>query len=196
MLGNLLSSKPKANVINLFLAHPARAFSITELKISTKCPNKLLASTVKELSRIGFLSVIKKRKTKYYQINKHFALYPELVNLLRKVKRVPNDLLAQALSKVGDCKFIGLTGIFVGRPRIETDIVFVGKVSPKRLDKVLKLATRFAEQEIGYTVFTPNEFEYRKIMNDRFIKNILENSPAIVVDRTKTRSIAKLVYKL
>jgi hypothetical protein len=197
MLSQLLSSKPKTSLINLLLAHPARAFAFTELKVDSNCPPKLLKQTLKELDKMEFLSVTQRKRTKYYQMNRHFALYPELVNLLRKVKNIPQDQLFNQASRVGDCKFVALTGVFVGRPRIETDLLFVGKVSPKKLEKFLKFAERLAEQEISYTVFSQQEFEYRKIMNDRFVKNILENSPVVVVDKTKQKkSIAKLVYKL
>ena len=196
MITQLLTSKPKSNIINLFLAHPGRSFSLTELRVATKSPSKLLVQTIKELARMEFLLVFEKKKKRYYQINRHFPLYPELVNLIRKIKKSPVDILARELVKTGDCKFIALTGVFAGRPRMESDLLFVGKVSQKRLEKALKLATKFAEQQIGYTVFSPHEFEYRKIMNDRFVKNILENSPVIVLDRTKHRSLSKLVYKL
>src|SRR5947209_5332936 len=128
MLAQLLSSKPKTNLINLFLAYPGRSFSFTELKASSSCPNKLLKQTIRELDKMGFLVVSLKHRIKYYQMNRHFALYPELLNLLRKVKRVPEDLLAKAAGRVGNCRLIALTGAFVGKPRIETDLLFVGKV--------------------------------------------------------------------
>lgn len=195
MLAQLLSSKPKTQLVNLFLAHPQRSFSYTELRVASECSPQILKQTVKELSKAGFLVVSEKNKIKYYQMNRHFALYPELVNLLRKVKKLPEDILAKNAMRVGDCKLILLTGVFVGKPRIETDCLFVGKLSPARLNKFLLLAEKFAEQEVNFTVFTPQEFEYRKIMSDRFLKNILENSPVVVVDKTKQRSIAKLVYK-
>ena len=172
-------------MINLLLAHPGRAFSFTELRIHSKCPSKLLKLTLKELDRMQFLNITEKNRVNYYQTNKHFALYPELVNLLRKVRNVPIDELARQAAKVGNCKLVALTGVFVGRPRIETDLLFVGKISPKRLENFLKLAYKFAEQEISFTIFTPAEFEYRKTLNDRFIKNILENNPILVVDKTK-----------
>ena len=128
-------------------------------------------------------------------MNRHFALYPELVNLLRKVKNVPPDLLVKAASKFRECKFIALTGVFVGRPRIETDVLFVGKLSPLKLKNFLRWAEKMAEQEISYSIFTNQEFEYRKVMNDRFLKNILENSPVIVLDKTKHKTPAKPAYK-
>jgi hypothetical protein len=187
MLSQLLSSKPKTTVINLFLAHPARAFSFTELRVNSACPSKLLKQTLKELDKIDFLTLTVKNRIKYYQMNKHFALYPELVTLLRKVKNVPSDNLAKLAARLGPSKFVALTGVFVGKPRIETDLLVVGKISPAKLGRFLVVAEKYAEQEISYTVFTPHEFEYRKIMNDRFIKNILENNPLIVVDKTKQR---------
>lgn len=196
MLAQLLSSKPKTNLVNLFLAHSGRSFSFTELKASSKCPNQLLKETLKELDKMGFLNISAKHKVKYYQMNRHFALYPELLNLLRKVKSVPHDLLARQAAKVGECKLVALTGIFAGQPRIETDLLFVGKVSPKKLKNFLKLAQKFAQQEVNYTIFTPHEFDYRKIMNDRFLKNILENNPVLAIDKTKRKSLTKIVYKL
>lgn len=187
MLAQLLSSKPKTQLVNLFLAHPKRAFAFTELRKATKCPQKLLRATLKELNKMEFLNIAGKRRIKYYQMNHYFALYPELVGFLRKAKHVPKDLLALASSKVGDCRLVALTGVFIGRPRIETDILFVGKVSPSKLQKFLKLAVRFAEQEVGFTIFSPQEFEYRKVMNDRFVKNIMENEPVLVVDKIKKK---------
>ena len=197
MLAQLLSSKPKTNLINLFLAHPGRSFSYTELRVSSECPNQLLKDTLKELDKMEFLNTTVKNRVKSYQMNKHFALYPELLNLLRKVKNVPVDLLAKAAARVGDCKVVALTGVFVGKPRVETDLLFVGKVSKAKFEKFLKLAEKFAEQQVNYTIFSPQEYDYRKIMNDRFLKNIMENNPVLVVDKLKNRkSLTKIVYKL
>lgn len=196
MLAQLLSSKPKTFLVNLLLAHPARSFSYTELRVTSSCPNALLKQTLKELIKMDFLNVTEKNRIKYYQVNKHFPLYPELINLLRKSKQVPEDLLVKQLLKVTDCKLIVLTGLFVGKPRIETDILFVGKPKGAKLNKFLRLAEKFAEQQISYTIFTQNEYDYRKLMNDRFLKNILENSPLIVTDKTKQKRIAKVVYKI
>ncbi|MDP4001268.1 MAG: hypothetical protein Q8P83_03435 [bacterium] len=187
MLAELLSSKPKAKLVNLFLANPDRSFSHTELRTSTRCSNQLIQQTVKELQKMEFLLVSLRGKQKFFQINKHFPLYPELVGLIKKQKEVPQDLLVKQASKVGDCKFIALTGVFAGRPRMETDIVLVGKVSPIKLKRFLKLAERFAEGEVGYTIFSPHEFEYRKIMSDRFVKNILENNHVVVVNKPAKR---------
>src|SRR5438445_249550 len=119
MLAQLLSSKPKTNLINLLLAHPQRSFSMTELRLSSGCSSQLMKETLRELDKMDFLTVNMKNRVKYYQMNRHFALYPELLNLLRKVKNVPADLLVRAASKIRDCKLIVLTGVFVGRPRIE-----------------------------------------------------------------------------
>jgi len=172
------------------ISNPVRAFSMTELRLTAKISGKLLHDTVRELVRIGFLVSSERQRKKFYQVNRHFALFPELVSMLRRVKPVPSDILAKSAMKVGECKFIALTGIFVGKPRLDTDLLFVGKVSPARLSKFLKLAEKLAEQEVSYTVFTVPEFEYRKIMNDRFVKDILENHPVIIVDKLKHHKLA------
>ncbi|MGE5298144.1 MAG: hypothetical protein ACM3KM_03200 [Acidobacteriaceae bacterium] len=191
MLAQLLSSKPKSRLVNLLLAYPNRSFSLTELKESTRCSSHVLAQTIRELSKMGFLLTHFKDKNRYYQVDRHFALYPELVGLIRKIKRLPQDLLCKAASSVGNCRYVALTGVFAGKPRIEPDILFVGKVSPTKLSRFLKLAERYAERQISYTVFTPHEFEYRKVMNDRFVKNVLENEPVVVADRLRHKTLVK-----
>ena len=155
MLANLLSSKPKTNLINLLLANPTRAFSFTELRVSSNCTSGVLKDALKELNKMDFLIVTVKNKIKYYQINRHFPLYPELVNFLRKVKKIPADLLAKSASNFKEAKMVVLTGVFIGKPRIETDVLFVGKINRPKLS--------------------------------RFLKNILENSPIIVIDKLKNK---------
>ncbi|MBX4204877.1 MAG: hypothetical protein KW788_01655 [Candidatus Doudnabacteria bacterium] len=192
MLAQLLASKPKSKLINLLLAHPERSFSPTELRVSTGISAPFLKKTLKELFRMEFITSIEKKKHRYFQVNKHFSLYPELLNMLRKNRSIPQDQLARAALKVGECRLIVFTGIFAGRPRIETDILFVGRISARKLEQFLQLAEKFAEQEISYSVFTGPEYEYRLSMNDRFIKNILENNPAVILDKTKTRTPLRL----
>ncbi len=194
MLSQLLSSKHKSGVVNLFLANPGRAFSLTEIKFATQCPPKLMLQTVRELGKMGFLIVHERNRVRLYQVDRHFALYPELVSMIRKAKNPPKDLLVKEFGKF-DCKLILLTGIFVGRPRIESDLLIVGKISEKRLQKSLKVAEKYAEQEVNYTLMPYSEFEYRKMMSDRFVKNILENSPVVVLDKTKNKSIIKLLQR-
>lgn len=187
MLSQLLSSKPKSKLINLFLAHPGRSFSPTELRVSCGVSNQFLKTSLRELVKLDFLLVSEKKKSRYYQVNRHFALYPDLLNMIRKNKTYPKDLLAQQALKTGECKLIAFSGVFAGKPRMEADVLFVGRVSPRKLSQFLQLAEKFAEQEVTYTVLTASEYEYRLVMNDRFIKNILENNPVIVLDKTKAR---------
>jgi hypothetical protein len=133
MLSDLLLSKPKTKLINLLLAHPHRSFSPTELRISTGVPTPFLKKTLRELLKMEFLTVFDKKGRKYYQVNKHFGLYPDLLNLLQKNKTNVQDELGKAAQKVGECKLIAFTGVFGGKPRIETDALFVGKISPKKI---------------------------------------------------------------
>jgi hypothetical protein len=195
MFTELLSSKPKTALINLFLTYPQRAFTYTELRLSSNASPLVLKPTLKDLVKMQFLNVLEKTGVKYYQVNKGFNLYPELVGLLRKTKTAPADMLARAVGTLGECKLAAITGVFVGKPRVETDLLLVGKVSPAKLKKVLALAEKLAEQEVSYTIFTQQEFDYRKIMNDRFVKNVMENNPVLVIDKVKNRILTKLVYK-
>ena len=159
MLSQLLSSKPKTKLINLFLAHPGRSFSQTELRVNSGCAGKLLKQTLKDLEKMDFLIITGKNKVRYYQMNKHFPLYPELVSLLRKVKNIPTDDLARAAAKIGSCRLVALTGVFSGHPRIETDVLFVKvTVVAKQTETPAKSKNKdtnkvFAVIELGRYIF-------------------------------------------
>jgi len=196
MLSLLLTSKNKSAVVNLFLAHPLRSFSMPEIKAASGCPPKVLAETIKELVKMGFLVSTASGKVRFYQVDKRFALFPELVGMLRKAKRVPPDLLAKELSKLKECKLILITGTFTGRPRIESDILLVGKVGEAKMARMLKAVEKLTGHQVNYTLMPVAEFDYRKIMSDRFIKNVLENWPVIVLDKTKNKSITKLLQHM
>jgi len=187
MFSQILESKPKTKLLNLLLTYPKRAFSLTEMRLSSGCNTPILKDLLKDLVKMGFVAVIEKNRVKYYRMNRQFNLYPELVGLLRKAKGNPEDLLAKAAAKMGDCKLVVLTGVFVGKVRVETDLFFVGKVSPAKLKKLLELAEKLAEQEINYTVFTKEEYDYRHIMNDRFLKNVMENDPIVIIDKLRRK---------
>jgi DNA-binding HxlR family transcriptional regulator len=128
MFGQILASKPKTQLLNVFLTFPERAFSLTELRLTSGSSTQILKETLKDLVKMGFVNSIDKNRVKYFQMNRQFNLYPELVGMLRKVKKLPEDLLAKQSTKLGDAKFVALTGVFVGKPRVETDILVVGKV--------------------------------------------------------------------
>lgn len=187
MFTQLLTSKPKTKLLNLLLNFPKRAFSMTELRLSSGCSSQSLKETMKDLVKTEFVIVVERGRVKYYRMNRQFNLYPELVGLLQRSKAKPEDILAKAASKMAECKLVVLTGLFAGKPRVETDLLFVGKASGAKLKKVLEFAERLAEQEISYTIFDQKEYDYRHIMNDRFLKSVMENEPVVVIDKMKKK---------
>ena len=92
-----------------------------------------------------------------------------------------NDF-ARAVKDIGQVKYLALTGQFIGRKDIATDLLLIGKVNRVKFNRLLKKFQEYFDHDINYTLMTMKEYEYRRQLTDRFLFNVLENKKIIVVD--------------
>jgi hypothetical protein len=71
-----------------------------------------------------------------------------------------------------------LTGQLVNSADSPTDILLVGEINEKQLNKFIKIVEGFSKSPIRYTHFSIKEFNLRRGITDKFIYNIL-NGPKI-----------------
>ncbi len=179
MIEELLENKTIYKIVYFFLANPERAFFQGELKrkFSSKSLNLYLNSLVK----VGFLKAFTKKGRKYFRINKSFPGMQKLKYNL-KPRRV-DDELGKFAKRVAGLRTAVLTGVFTGNPHLGCDLVLIGKMRENRTHSLVELAERLMGQEINYAVFTKNEFEQRKNIFDRFMKDVFENDHLILAEK-------------
>ncbi len=186
MLENLLNTKLKERLLGIFFAFPKRSFSTSELRIVTGAKNPLLVQALREFTRAQVLNMASRRHTRFFRINPYFRLYDELEDLVAESEEKAEDQVSKILKRIPNLKLAILSGIFTLEPQLPVDLLVVGEgINHLRLQKTLAEIEKLTGQEINYSVMNTEEYEYRQLMNDRFIRDILDYPHLVVFNTLK-----------
>lgn len=192
----LFGSKTRARLLSLFLHNPDQSFYVREL---TRKIDAQLNSVRRELQNLIELGAVLEKmagsgkslseRKKFYTINVNFLLYHDLGNLFRKIQILLKQNLVQEIQNKGGVDLMVFTGRFVGNTKTQTDILIVGDIDQKILQKIIAEFETELGYEINYTLLNREEFAYRRQITDRFLFSILETDKVVIIDRvgiTKT----------
>jgi predicted transcriptional regulator len=193
-LEQLFGSKTRARLLALFLQRPDQAYFVREL---TRRIDAQLNSVRRELQNLVELGIVVERvdqpvsksalgeKKKYYAANPEFMLFDDLRGLFTKASVFLKNNLVQEIDDHGDIAYLAFTGRFVGNNAAPTDILIVGNIDQKALQKVVAAFESEMGSEINYTLMPKEEFLYRRQVTDRFLFSLLEGEKIVMVDRVK-----------
>ncbi len=182
MLEDIIDSKSDSAVLSLFLAAPARSFSILEISKRLHLPYMKAAHSLGKLALAGVLKAFSKKSKRYYIINYRYKLLPEIQKHWKKSGSKYQDELFLAIRRLGKIKAAFLSGLFCGHSGLPVDLLLVGKVNLKKLSEFLKSAEKLMGQEINYSIMSEQEFILRRNTFDKFIKDIFDYSHLTVID--------------
>lgn len=186
MLENLLNTKLKKKLLNILFAARKRSFTLPELHHLADASKRTTSQALKELVKAGAVEMKSHRRHRYFGINSYFSLYQELSDLVDEKAEVP-DAVVKLLKKVPNAKLIILSGALTFEPQLPVDVLVVGEdIGRSRLQKILAEIEKITALEINFAIMTEKEYEYRCMMNDRFIRDILDNQHYIILDLQKT----------
>ena len=184
LLKNLLESKTKLDLVTFLYSSPDRAFYSGEIK--KRIGGKNLEQDILYLEKLNLANSFSKKGKKYYRLNSKHPLYSQLRSQIQKSKKGYEDELVKAITKIPGIKVAILSGLFVGRPEFECDLLLVGdKVAEQKVQDFAKGAEKIMGQEINYALFETTEFKYRQNIFDRFMKNVFENDHLTVLNKIK-----------
>jgi predicted nucleotidyltransferase len=92
------------------------------------------------------------------------------------------DKIIKRLRSTGSIAFAFLTGSFSRDTRTNVDIFVVGDINKARLAKVVGEMEKEMGRELNYSALTPDEYQYRLSLNDRFITTVLEAKKIVIID--------------
>lgn len=188
MLENLLSTKSKKKILSVFFAHPKRSFSLQELRAAAEVSARAAAEAVRELNRAEILSTAAKNRQRIFRVNSRFPLYQELEDLLAADAKRDYDLVSKILKKLPNVKLAILSGVFSMQPNLPVDLLIVGDhISRIRLGSILKEMEKITGFEVVYAILSAEEYEYRRLMNDRFVRDVLDYPHLVVVNHLKIK---------
>lgn len=182
-LNQILDSQLKTKIVSFFLANPERSFFNGELE--KRLVSKKLAPHLSSLIKTGLLNTFVKKGKRYYTVNSKNSFWSHIRAAVSKNFKKYEDELLVAIKKLPGVKVAVLSGLFTAMPDRNCDLLLVGNIPTRNLDNFVRGLEKLAGQEVNYALFSMQEYQYRKSIFDRFMKDIFEYPHIVVVDKVK-----------
>lgn len=192
MLEHLFGSRTRVKLISLFLTHPDEPVFVREVTRLIGTQINAVRRELANLASFGFIietadeDTTAKRpglKRKYYCLNPNFPLLADIHSLVTKAQLLVEHRIDRLFVDQEQVKFVALMGGFIGQASAPVDMFVIGVVEKPVMAKIVTAMEQSLGREVNYTVMTPNEYQYRKEIADKFLIAILNAPKNIVLDR-------------
>lgn len=183
MLADVITSKSRVKLLEVFLTSPYDMYHVRELVRRTDDEINAVRRELAFLEKKGILAKEPRANRIYYSLSKTYSFYYDLLALGAKTIGLGNDILKNK-AKLGKIKYAMFSGKFVRRVRKsaeDVDLLVVGTVVLPELAVLVRNEEKRLNREINYTAMTEEEFDFRKKKRDPFILSILNGSRVMLV---------------
>ena len=184
MLEDIIISKTRVKLLELFLTNPGKIFHVRDLVRRVDEEINAVRRELAHLEKHGVTSKEPRGNRVYYSMRRDYPLYFDLMEIFAKTKGLGGDLLKNK-AKLGKIKYVSFSGRFVRRdPKKDpeqVDVLVVGDVVLPELALLIRGEEAKRGEEINYTVMTEDEFVFRKKRRDPFIMSILSGSRSMIL---------------
>lgn len=173
-LEKIFGSRTRVKIITLFTAGVKRPYYVREIARNVNERLNAVRRELEILRKIGMLSTHDSKRRKYYALIPDFMLLDELASIMQKAGPGIEDTLFKNIERLGDIKYVALSGYFTSVADAPTDVLIIGDVDEVRLEGFMKRIELQLDHELSYTPMTTNEFKYRMNFNDIFLRTIFQ----------------------
>jgi hypothetical protein len=190
MVEQLFGSKTRVKLLQLFYSNPNRSFYVREI---TRKIDEQINSVRRELANllsIGIISSDTNNNRLYYEVDQDYEYYEPLQAIFGNGVKSEETTDAsasstQSLKSLGNVELAIHTGQLTRDETSGVDVLIVGDVNATKMSKYIADLETEEGKEIRYTVMPPDEFKYRRQVNDRFISLVLESKKQVIIDKHK-----------
>jgi hypothetical protein len=210
MIEQLFGSKTRVKLLQLFYRNPNRSFYVREI---TRKIDEQINSVRRELANLLSIGIINSETTNnrlYYEVSQDFEHYDALSSIFsgKKFKSAKKSKVSKTdtpeepeetvepeteikdpfvadLLKTGNVRIAVYTGQFTRDELSGVDLLIVGDVNRAAVDSLISDLETAEKKELRYSILDPDEFKYRKQINDRFISNISMAKKIVLIDKDK-----------
>lgn len=184
MLEDLIISKTRVKLLELFLTNPGKIFHVRELVRRVDEEINAVRRELAHLEKKGLVSKEPRGNRLYYTFRRDYTLYYELAEIFAKTRGLGLDILKNR-AKLGRIKFVSFSGRFARHlakddPEL-VDVLAVGEIVLPELALLIRAEEARRGGEINYTAMTEEEFAFRKKRRDPFIVAILSGSRVMII---------------
>jgi len=183
MLIDLLISKVRVKILELFLGNPEESYHVRDIVRRVDEEINAVRRELARLEKINLLASEWRANRRFYSVKKDFIFYPELLSVINKSIGLGGALIKNK-AKLGKIKYAMLSGAFVrAKPynQNEVDLFIVGTIVMPELNVHIKEEETRRNREINFTPMTEEEFNFRKSRRDPFIMGVLSKPRVMLV---------------
>ena len=180
MLEKLFTSGIRADIMSLLFNNPEEKFFVREI---SRLINKNPSGVKRELDKLFEMDLViseKEGNLKYFKVNRHSPLFPELKGLISKSLGLPGAL--KSVLKASDAKTAFIYGPYTNKksaPSLDLLVVSDSNHIKKSLDEVEK---RFG-RKIRLTLMSIPEYKERKKSGERTLKRLIKAKKILLLGR-------------
>ncbi len=178
MFSDIITSRSRVKLLDVFLSYPSDMFHVRELVRRTGDEINAVRRELSHLEKRGILTREPRANRVYYFLSKNYEFYFDLLRLGVKSVGLGNAIIKNRV-KLGRIKYAMFSGRFARRlPKgpEDVDLLVVGNIVLPELALLVREEEKRLNTEINYTVMTEEEFDFRKKKRDPFIIKILSGS--------------------
>lgn len=178
MLSDLITSKSRTKLLNVFLTESTAMYHVRELVRRTGDEINAVRRELLLLEKRGILVREPRANRVYYSLLKSYPFYFDLLRMGSKMAGLGANILRNRV-KIGKIKYAMFSGRFTRRMEkrpTDVDLLIVGTVVLPELAILIRDEEKRLGREINYTVMTEEEFSFRKKKRDPFILSVLSGS--------------------
>lgn len=210
MIEQLFGSKTRVKLLNLFYSNPNRSFYVREI---TRKIDEQINSVRRELANLLSIGIIssdtRDNNRLYYEVNQKYEYYSPLVTIFgnsptasitpstsTKTTDEPAEITTDTevevpkikkadhpIHAIGNVELAVFTGYFTRDESSGVDVLIVGDVNPTQLSKYIAELEKQENQDLRYALLSPDDFNYRREVNDRFITLVLNAKKQVIADK-------------
>ena len=183
MLEELFISKVRVKILTLFFTKPTERHHVRGI---TRAIGEEINAVRRELDRLSHIGLLGKEawgNRLYYFLKPDFVYFPELMRLIGKETGLGKVILANH-KNLGDIKYAFMAGRLLRggvASSKDIDLLIIGKVTLSKLSAIIKDEEKKYAHEINYTVFSEEEFAFRKKRHDPFIMTVLMQERVMLI---------------
>jgi len=188
MFSDLITSKSRVKLLNVFLANPNDMFHVRELVRRTNDEINAVRRELSFLEKKGILTREPRANRVYYSLAKLNPFYYDLLRIGSKNIGLGAEIIKNRV-KLGKIKYAMFSGRFLRKIKNEpdeVDLIIVGNVVLPELALLVREEEKRLDTEINYTVMTEEEFDFRKKKRDPFVVAILSGSRVMLLGDEET----------
>jgi len=183
MLIDLLISKVRVKILELFLGNPDQIYHVRDIVRRVGEEINAVRRELARLEKTGLLASEWRANRRYYLVEKDFLFYFELLSMINKSVGLGGAILKNK-AKLGKVRYAMLSGSFVrGKPyaQNEVDLFVVGTIVLPELGAIVREEEARRTREINFTPMTEEEFNFRKSRRDPFVIGVLAKPRVMLI---------------